>query len=60
MPFLLLGVGIDDMFVIVQSLNTLSGEQRVSQEVIIVRLKTCREASHYHLLTSINVHLKWF
>ena len=50
MPFLLLGVGIDDMFVIVQSLNTLSGEQRVSQEVIIVRLKTCREATHYHLL----------
>ena len=26
MPFLLLGIGIDDMFVIVQCLNTLSGE----------------------------------
>ena len=25
-PFLLLGIGIDDMFVIVQCLNTLSGD----------------------------------
>ena len=51
MPFLLLGVGIDDMFVIVQSLNTLSGELHVminKEEVIILRLKTCREATYYH------------
>ena len=51
MPFLLLGIGIDDMFVIVQSLNTLSGELAVminKEEVIILRLKTCREATHYH------------
>ena len=32
MPFLLLGVGIDDMFVIVQSLNTLSGENIVASD----------------------------
>ena len=36
MPFLLLGIGIDDMFVIVQSTNTLSGrETSISLQFVI-------------------------
>ena len=51
-PFLLLGIGIDDMFVIMQCFDNLSGAER-SQEIPAVISVTMRRAGVAITVTSL-------